>query len=249
MYKTLIGVNILTSIQSQPYVNHMQFWYRLGRQYPEDQFFFMTPPRMSIDRMRNESAKIALDQECDYLMFIDDDVLVPITAYRDLVEMMTLGYDVAAGVVIIRGYPYDVMLFKEEYKNGRLGLPRFNDYKEHINDDGFSVNCGAVGFSCVLISVSLLKKIKPPYFVTGTRNTEDIYFCIKAKVQVPGVKIGATLKVNCGHLGVPSVYTPENRLLYKDLNEKEDPTLLSPYDSTNRSDEYIEKCLSSLELT
>ena len=240
--RTLIGINILTSIQAYAYASHCQFWYRLGRIYPEDQFIFMTPPRMSIDRMRNECARIALEQECDYLMFIDDDVVIPYTAYRDL---MTMNYDIAAGFVVIRGYPFNVMLFKETYDdNGILRLPYYNDYVDDIKDN--ILKCGAVGFSCVLIKCSLLKELTLPYFMTGTQQTEDIYFCLKARKEVPGITIGANFNVQCGHLGEPRIYTPDNRLLYKKMDEELNPSLIVPESTGDHNVEYVEKCLSSL---
>jgi hypothetical protein len=39
-----------------------------------------------------------------------------------------------------------------------------------------------------------------PWFYTGTANTEDVYFCIKAQQADPGVSIAVDTTVPAGHL-------------------------------------------------
>src|SRR3954464_13144095 len=75
--KIVIGVNSLVSTTHAAYSNHIQLFFRLGRHYPQYDFIFVNPPRMSIDRMRNMAAPGANQAEAKYLIFIDDDVLVP----------------------------------------------------------------------------------------------------------------------------------------------------------------------------
>ena len=41
-------------------------------------------------------------------------------------------------------------------------------------------DCSAVGFSFCLIKMDVLLKCPKPFFITGPKNTEDIYFCIKS---------------------------------------------------------------------
>lgn len=183
-----VCVNTLNSVSSFVYSNHIAFWCETMRKFPkpEHEFFFFTPPRMSIDMARNTAAKFALEHECDYLLFIDDDVLIP----PDTIEkLLAPNADIVAGLVIIRGYPFNVMAFKRS----EGGLDYFNDlpkvkisdtpeiYREVLKDpvtqdDGLA----AVGFSCCLIKMDLIRKIPPPFFITGPRNTEDVFFCSKA---------------------------------------------------------------------
>jgi GT2 family glycosyltransferase len=222
MTRTLIGVNTLTSIDSLVYGNHIQFFTKTVKAYPNEQFITFMPRRMSIDMMRNTAARIAIDNDCKYLMFIDDDVLVPIDAYSKLRENLDHDYcDVSAGVTIIRGYPYNIMAFRNPYDNeDKNTLPCYNDYSEHISDG--LVRCKAVGFSCVLIKVALLKKLTVPYFITGPNHTEDVYFCLKANNELgEDVRIVMNPELITGHLGGSSIITVNNRHLHREMDELE----------------------------
>src|ERR1041385_1165531 len=91
--KIVVGINTLTSIDQPVYSNHCQFWFRLGRSSSHD-FILSHPRRMSIDNMRNMTAKIALEHNADYILFIDDDVLIPLNT----VDMLLASdADIAAG--------------------------------------------------------------------------------------------------------------------------------------------------------
>ncbi len=181
--KCFICTNILNSVDAAAYVAHCNFWYQLGKQYPKDSFYSMTPPRMAIDQARNWAARMALEQECDYLMFIDDDMLIHPNTLSSLIKA---DLDIVMAHTYIRGFPFNVMSFKSD---GKGGLRYFNDFIEHIDENGIYL-CDAVGFAVCLIKVKLLKEMEMPFFVTGTGHTEDIYFCCKARAEVsPDVNI------------------------------------------------------------
>lgn len=210
--KIFVCVNTLTKIDSLAYSNHCQFWYRLGKEFPEDKFIFYTPNRASIDRARNQSAKIALEQECDYLLFLDDDVLVPTDGLKLLLKSDA---DIAAGWTIIRGYPFNNMFFKFDENQEHLNY--YNDFT--LNEAGL-IECDAVGFSFCLIKCSLLKKVPPPFFVTGLNNTEDIYFCLKAREVDSNCSIIVDPKVKTGHQLGSEYMDPDNREAYKKFYEE-----------------------------
>lgn len=231
--KTLICTNTLTVISQVAYANHIHFYFRLGRNFPEDQFALFTPVRMTIDNCRNSAVKAALENEFDYVMFIDDDVLLPFDAYA---RLKSHNKDVVAGWTVIRGYPFNNMFF------------RFDDQKalEYYNDpdpkETELIKVDAIGCSCVLIKCELLKKIPPPYFVTGTYNTEDIYFCMKAKQFVPEVEIFVDPNVKTPHLLAHEAVTPENRLILKAGFEQEYPNHeLGKKKSPDHGDDYLKK--------
>jgi hypothetical protein len=183
MNKVLIGINTLTSVEQLAYSNHMQFFFRLGRNHTDTNFILCNPRRMAIDRMRNWCARLACeDTEVTHLMFIDDDVLVPFDAYSRLLACDT---DIAAGSTLIRGYPFQNMFFKFTPEGN---LRNYDDKDLKYNDKGL-LEVDAVGFSCCLIKANLLRRIPSPWFVTGGYNTEDIYFCLKARQIDPATSI------------------------------------------------------------
>lgn len=188
----VVGINSLVATKHQPYSNHIQFFYNLGKCFPKYNFMLHNPDRMSIDRMRNATAEIAMSQGAEYMLFLDDDVLIPMDALNKLLAMKA---DVASADVCIRGYPFDHMLFQWKNKS-KTGLIPMKSIKEPRG----VIDCGAVGFSLCLIKVSLLLKMHKPLFVTGLTNTEDIYFCLRAKQEVPDVTIKADTTLICPHM-------------------------------------------------
>lgn len=235
--KIMVGVNTLTQMDQLAYTNHCQFWYHLGKDFPNDTFCFSNPRRASIDRMRNQTVKVALENDFDYVLFIDDDVLIPPDTLRRLLDCKA---DIAAGWTIIRGYPYNNMFFKFDV-DGK-DVIYYNDFV--LNEQGL-INCDAVGFSCVLLNCKLLKKVPPPYFVTGMFNTEDVYFCIKAKKYVPEVTIVVDPNVKTAHILGSEVIEPANREAYKLFFETMYPEacpkrpLLTEGEANDRGTEYL----------
>jgi hypothetical protein len=139
-------------------------------------------------------------------MFLDDDVLIPPDA---LIKLLDNPADISAGLVIIRGYPFNVMAFKEKKvaEGEQPSLGYYNDLPK--KEDGSleeRVLCDAIGFSCALIKCDLLKKLPTPYFLTGANTTEDVYFCLKVQEWAtqnsiePRPEIILRTDIECGHL-------------------------------------------------
>lgn len=209
MSKILVGINTLTQVDQMVYSNHCQMWFRLGRQ-TQHEFILHNPRRMSIDNMRNSCAKTAIENNCNYLVFIDDDVLVPFDCIQRLINT---GADIAAGWTIIRGYPFKNMFFRWTDET-KLNLEMYP------NPVPFAIlDVAAVGFSCALIKVDLLKKVEPPYFITGPFNTEDIYFCLKAKTADPECRIVVDTNIQTDHILGPETIGPGNQKTYKEYCE------------------------------
>lgn len=209
--KFVIGINSLTNTSYEAYTNHIQLFYRLGHWAAKNghEICLVNPARSSIDRMRNLCAKTALEIDADYLLFIDDDVLVP----TDFIErLLECDADIVAGDVIIRGYPFDHMAFT----GGEKGLFPISDLDKEIKkqDRGTIIKVGAVGFSLCLIKVSVIRKVGQPWFITGLNNTEDIYFCLKAKEFIPDLDIKLDTRVQCGHILWNEVISRDNKKEY-----------------------------------
>ncbi len=207
--KILIGINTLTEVNQAVYMNHMQLFYRLGKSYPKWDFGICAPRRMAIDNMRNFSAKAAIEGDFDYLWFIDDDVMLQPDALAHLLELRS---DIAAGITLIRGYPYEPMLFGFTGR-GKRG-PILSEYKDLVQKDGSirrAQGLDAVGFSCCLIKTSLLEKVEAPWFLTGPNFTEDVFFCNRAREFKKNLTIAASNHVQTEHiLGAESI-SPANR--------------------------------------
>lgn len=244
--KTLVCVNVLTDVDNSVYLSHTQMWYRMGRDFPKDKFFNYTPRRTSIDNARNYAAKIALEQECDYLLFIDDDMILHEMTYKSMRENIERpGIDVVMACTYIRGYPFRPMFFKAtDIKNGRVvGLDNYDEFEKDIDPKTHCVKVDAIGCACVLIKCDLIKKLEPPYFVTMPNMTEDVYFCLKAydTLGYGNVNMLVDCGVPTGHLGDKEIYSHLNIQAHREFAEKVDPSLKKKDESGDRGDSYLAK--------
>lgn len=221
--RIVIGINSLVSTRYQAYSNHIQTFFQLGRQYPNIDFVIFNPERMSIDRMRNEAAAIAMQVGAKYLLFIDDDVLIPHARKGErgfLNKLIDANADIVAGDVCIRGYPFNHMLFRWKNKKHDALLPMAN-----LPAERGVIDVDAVGFSLCLIKTEFLLKMNAPFFITGVTNTEDIYFCLKAKQQFPDLTIKAETSIQCMHILWDAVIGSPNKKAMKKYYEFEHPEL------------------------
>lgn len=153
--------------------------------------------------MRNMTAKVAVDTKADYVLFLDDDVIV--NPNYGLKQLLDCKADIAAGKVCVRGYPFNYMAFKKT----KVGLEMLSELPKH----GI-VDCDAIGFSFALLKVSLLKKVELPWFITTLNSTEDVFFCHKARQAFPKCTIRINCDCTCGHILWPEIMVEENRDAY-----------------------------------
>ncbi len=217
--RIVVGINSLVSTVHLAYSNHIQLFFRLGRNYPQYDFILNNPARMGIDRMRNMSAEVALDSGAEYVLMLDDDVIAP---FNCLTGLLAANADIVAGDVMIRGYPFNHMLFKWTDKR-KLGLKPMS----RVPEPRGLIDVGAVGCSLTLIKTSVFRQTPPPYFVTGpSTNTEDVYFCVKADKAIPNLKVKADTRIICQHILWEESIGSNNRKFYKQYYEKQYPEVL-----------------------
>lgn len=224
MSKTLLAVNTLTAVGSQPYASHFNLGYRMRD--AGDEVMLFNGYRMSIDRFRNRAAALALQGEFDYLMFLDDDVCVNPYTYQ---KLKARDVDIVTPIVYIRSYPFKPMFFKSiDLGNVGVGLEHYDDWEEKVKI-GDLLPVAAIGFSCCLIKCELLKKIPPAWFVTGVNHTEDVYFCIKAKqtlsLQGEDVGIYVDTSLDSGHMLDPEFVSHSSVGALRRFYEDMDPSL------------------------
>lgn len=237
--KILIATNVLTAVDSTIYGDHINLLYKVakGNRF---EIFHYAPRRQSIDRMRNLAADYALQSGCDYLLFIDDDMLLTDGTIESLVDA---NLDIVMADTVIRGYPFHSMSFKLRgvSENNDFDLEHFDDILDHVDENGIA-KCVAVGFACCLIRVDLLKKLNKPYFVTSPFTTEDVYFCIRCQQEIPeGVQVGVDTKVPTYHQLDPMYITRKNIPVMKKIIAELQGIGEKSKEDEYRADNYHEK--------
>ncbi len=237
--KVVICINSLVSTVQPAYSNHIQFFYRLGKDFKDLEICLVNPSRMSIDRCRNLAAEITLEKEFDYLLFLDDDVLIPFK--ESLEKLIAADGDIVAGDVLIRGWPFDHMMFRYDGPESK-NLKAMGELPEDEIASNPVIPVDAVGFSYCLIKAELLRKMPKPFFVTGPMNTEDIYFCLKARKYLPETKILVDTSVKCAHILWAEAIDAQNKQHYKEYYEKAFPDIIpkKEEDTGDRGDKYLE---------
>ncbi len=163
----------------------------------------------SIDEARNRIAEKAIDHKCDYIFFIDSDILIQ---KGQLEQLLSHNKDAITGVSYMRVSPYNPLIRKKV--GYRLYLPIEPSGKDLINIDG-------AGFGCFLVHTSVFDKIEYPWFQLlyfkhenkWRRIGEDLYFCEQLKNAKMDIYCDPT--VQCTHIGTDVTVDMANK--YKDL--------------------------------
>ena len=160
---------------------------------------------------RNRIAQIALDKQSDYVLMVDNDVVLPKDA---LINLMDDAKDVCLGFYahrdsdnIYRGRTCVCKLFDSN------GVPHFNypleseytaEELKTLKEQGqFKVRIHGGGMGCALIRTDVFRRIAYPWYdwvnYSNKRMlSEDLYFCEACKKS--GIPIYTDTRVNCGHM-------------------------------------------------
>lgn len=146
---------------------------------------------------RNKMANKALEVGADYILMVDNDVVLPKDTLKLLMEDIK---PVCLGV-----YPYRpkeagsvdrTIIFKNEKD--------FYSIEEMYAMEPKKILVPAGGLGCALISTKVFDKLSYPWFVWSgnilnrdKECSEDVYFCKQCKAH--GIPVYADFRVRCGH--------------------------------------------------
>lgn len=217
MNKRIMIATNLYQVDPQVYASHMNMIFRAGK-IPDLDIFFSAPWRLPIDKAREMAVKYALQNECKYLFFYDDDMFLDPNIISKMVKRFEENEEIhiLQAKAYIRGYPYDPMIFKYVEE----GVLRFYvDYEKDVREDGL-VKVDATGCCSTMIDCELFKLVPEPWFVTGPTHTEDVYFCVKAAKYVDNIGIYMDNDIESGHLLDKPILTSVSRDVLIDIHEK-----------------------------
>lgn len=189
-----------------------------------------------LDLSRNTVVNSAKRQNCDYLFFIDSDILIE---PGHLERLLSQGKDVISGVYYQRISPYHPLPRK------RVSQTLYSALELDEND---VVEIDGNGLGCFLVKMDVFDKIPFPWFEFKYFNndgkwvqvSEDLYLC--QKLQDAGIKIYCDTAVQCSHIG--TIVSPQLGHIYKafrsgSAKERERTVLeLSEYTGISLADIY-----------
>ena len=160
---------------------------------------------------RNRSAQKALDLGADFLLFIDNDVVVPHDALKNLYEDakdVCLGFYAHRGADNVYHGNTNICRLYDEKGEKYFHYPLESEYtgaemREMREAGEFKVRIHGGGMGCALIRTDVFRQLKYPWYdwvhyKTGKMLGEDLFFCESCRKN--GIKIFTDTRVNCGHM-------------------------------------------------
>lgn len=160
---------------------------------------------------RNRIALMALDKKTDYVLMVDNDVVLPKDA---LINLFDDPKDVCLGFYahrdadnVYRGRTCVCKLYADDGTK-HFNYPLESEYKAQelaeLKENGeYKIRIHGGGMGCALIKTSVFEKIKYPWYDwVNYKNkamlSEDLYFCERCKEK--GIPVYTDTRVNCGHM-------------------------------------------------
>jgi glycosyltransferase involved in cell wall biosynthesis len=116
-----------------------------------------------IGNARNQIAHSAVENKCDYLFFIDSDVVIPPDALKRLVAH---NKDIVSGMYFHKQAPFYPVAYMREVDAMRNETGLYNGIAEYPKDTLIEVD--AIGMGCCLIKTDVFKN-----FIADTKHTMD----------------------------------------------------------------------------
>lgn len=203
------------------YINRLLFAHHVGKIVGENpgkyEIFYGNTGRLLTPLARERLIEFAMEKNCDYMLMIDDDMIVPHDMLFRLLETMEEHKaDVVAPLAFMRNPPHFPVIYriKEGYDHVAKKDYFLREFVKNYPKDSV-VECEAVGFGSALIRMSMVARMRKPYFMSTTSYGEDIWFCRCAGKEA-NAKIMVDTRIKLGHLGQHPVITEE---VYEEVNK------------------------------
>lgn len=160
---------------------------------------------------RNRIAQLSIDRKVDYVLMVDNDVVLPKDALSNLLDnppLVTLGsYAHRDTDNIYRGRTCLCKLLDpngKKYFNYPLESEYAADELSKMREDGrLKIQIHGGGMGCAFINTSVFRKIEYPWYDWVNYKdrgmlSEDLYFCERCKAH--NIKIYTDTRVMCGHM-------------------------------------------------
>lgn len=166
---------------------------------PHEVFILMATEGYTTAEGRNYSAIQAEKEKCDYLLFVDDDMVFPPDTLDRLLEHRKRVIGVASNS---RMLPLESTVALMDEHGEYLPREKLPPWKK-LPDEVFK--CYSVGAGVMLIAMEVFRFIEKPWFHFETfengriKNGEDAWFCGRARAK--GIEIWCDPTIPIGHIG------------------------------------------------
>lgn len=196
--KIFVGVPCYGDVAPEYLEDFGRLMFHLGRRMPEYDFFSGIRTKAEQFRARNQIVDAAQRENCDYLLMLDDDMIVnlddtcaPSEAYGFLKRLLSHQKDIIGALYFLKGGDCSPVLMTKVSERGY----RF------LRDDEITHGLQRVdvaGGGCLLVKMTVFDHLTPPYFGPEFEYGTDVQLCRKAAEK--GYTIWADTSIELGHL-------------------------------------------------
>lgn len=198
MSKVMIGVPCFSDPAVEVFEDWLRFFFHLGRRMPQHEFFTSIVSKKEQFRARNSIVEQAQVLGADYLLMLDDDMVIN--------PHVTQGQNEQYGFIQrLIDHDKDVIgaLYYQRQGNCRPVLMRANDGGGYRFLDHSEVTHGlqrvdVAGGGCLLVKMRVFDFIPQPYFSPEHDFGTDIQLCRAAAAK--GFEVWADTSIVLGHL-------------------------------------------------
>lgn len=160
---------------------------------------------------RNKIVRKADELGVDYVLMVDNDVVIPGDALKNLLEdneRVCIGFYAHRGTDNLYHGNTNICRIYDTNGIAYFNYPLESEYTgkelaEMKAEGRYKVQIHGGGLGCALIRMDVFEIIKYPWFgwshyKSGKMLSEDLYFCERCKDKK--IKIFTDTRVNCGHL-------------------------------------------------
>lgn len=211
--RILIGVPCFGTVAPELLEDWMRWMYHLGRRMPQFDFFIGIRTKSEQFRARNAIVEGAQQAGADWLLMIDDDMIVnphvtldPTADYNFLEKMLAHDKDIVGALYFQRMGGCLPVAMREAGENGY----RFLRYDELV---GGLQEVDVAGGGALLIRMKVFDRLPHPYFAPEHEYGTDVQLCRAAKAK--GFTVWLDSSIELGHLrSERAIITSRNRNQY-----------------------------------
>lgn len=199
MARIVIGMPCYGMVAPEVLEDFSRFLYFCGRRLPQHEFFLAIKRKSEQFRARNAIVDAAQQVGADYLLMMDDDMIVdvanhagPADAYNLVQRLIDADKDIVGGLYFGRQGDCPPVLMKKLGESGGYRFLRSDELEGRLQP------VDVVGGGCMLIKMRIFDFLKPPYFEPEFSLGTDIQICKKAAEH--GFSVWADTSIELGHV-------------------------------------------------
>ena len=208
--RIFIGMPCYGDVAPEVLEDYGRFMFHLGRRLPQYDFFSGIRTKAEQFRARNQIVEAAQQEDCDYLLMLDDDMIVntevtsgPTAAYGFLEQLIAHDKDIIGALYYLKGGSCAPVLMAKSSERGY----RF------LRDDEITYGLQRVdvaGGGCLLVKMRVFDRLTPPFFAPEFEFGTDVQLCRQAAEK--GFEVWADTSIELGHLKpTRAIVTRRNR--------------------------------------